>query len=119
MRSLPVAWSATSVLFIMSNIAIILLLVALGIFAWLAARDKNVRSFQFQVSIFLIVWILGEITGILQGSGIVIFPALQGAIELEIHTGSMIFFSVLLWLRFFYSERSGKKIVEDLDANLR
>jgi hypothetical protein len=103
----------------MSNITIILLLVALGIFAWLAVRSKNVRSFQFQMSIFLIVWILGEITGYLQDSGIVIFPSLQGDIGLEIHTVSMIFFSVLLWLRFFYSERSGKKIVEDLDANLR
>jgi len=25
----------------------------------------------------------------------------------------------MLWLRFFYSERSGKKIVEDQDATLR
>jgi hypothetical protein len=49
----------------------------------------------------------------------VVFPALQGDIGLEIHTASMIFFSILLWLRFFYSERSGKKIVEGLDATLR
>jgi hypothetical protein len=119
-RNLAMAWSpATLILIIMSNITIILLLVALGIFVWLAARSKNVRSFQFQMSIFLVVWILGEITGILQDSGIVIFPALQGEIGLEIHTASMIFFSVLLWLRFFYSERSGKKTVEDLDATLR
>ena len=81
--------------------------------------SRNVRSFQFQMSIFLIVWILGEIIGNLQDSGIVIFPALKGDIGLEIHTVSMIFFSVLLWLRFFYSERSGKKTVEDLDATLR
>jgi hypothetical protein len=119
-RNLAVAWSpATLFLIIMSNITIILLLVALGIFVWLAARSKNIRSFQFQMSIFLIVWILGEITGNLQDSGIVVFPALQGDIGLEIHTASMIFFSILLWLRFFYSERSGKKIVEGLDATLR
>ena len=118
--NLAVAWSpATLILIIMSNITIILLLVALGIFVWLVVRSKSVRSFQFQMSIFLIVWILGEITGYLQDSGIVIFPSLQGDIGLEMHTASMIFFSVLLWLRFFYSERSGKKIVEDLDANLR
>lgn len=119
-RNLAMAWSpATLILIIMSNITIILLLVALGIFVWLAARSKNVRSFQFQMSIFLVVWILGEITGNLQDSGIVIFTALQRDIGLEIHTASMIFFSVLLWLRFFYSERSGKKTVEDLDATLR
>ena len=118
--NLAVAWSpATIIMIIMSNITIILLLVAMGIFAWLAARSKNVRSFQFQMSIFLIVWILGEITGSLQDSGIVIFPALQGDIGLEIHTASMIFFSILLWLRFFYSERSGKKMIEGLDVTLR
>lgn len=58
----------------------------------------------------------GEITGNLQDSGIVVFPALQGDIGLEIHTVSMVFFSIMLWLRFFYSERSGKKIIEDLDT---
>ncbi len=71
------------------------------------------------MSIFLIIWILGEITGSLQDSGMVIFPALQGDIGLEIHTISMIFFSVMLWLRFIYSERSGKKMVEDLDTTLK
>ena len=71
------------------------------------------------MSIFLVIWILGEITGSLQDSGVVIVPALQGDIGLEIHTASMIFFSVMLWLRFIYSERSGKKMIESLDATLR
>jgi hypothetical protein len=26
----------------------------------------------------------------------------------------MVFFSVMLWLRYYYSERSNKKIIEDL-----
>ncbi len=113
-RNIVLVWSpATLFLIIMSNITVILLLVALGIFVWLAARSKNIRSFQFQMSIFLIVWILGEITG-----GIVVFPALQGDIGLEIHVVSMIFFSIMLWIRFFYSERSGKRIIENLDTSL-
>ncbi len=118
-RNIVLVWSpATLFLIIMSNITVILLLVALGIFVWLAARSKNIRSFQFQMSIFLIVWILGEITGNLQDSGIVVFPALQGDIGLEIHVVSMIFFSIMLWIRFFYSERSGKRIIENLDTSL-
>jgi hypothetical protein len=120
-RNMAVTWSPATlfIIIIMSNITIILLLVALGIFVWLAARSKNIRSFQFQMSMFLIVWILGEITGIIQDSGIVVFPALQGDIGLEIHVVSMVFFSLMLWLRFFYSERSSNKILEDLNAILR
>jgi len=119
-RNIVLVWSPTTLfLIIMSNITLILLLVALGIFVWLAARSKKIRSFQFQMSIFLIVWILGEITGSLQDSGVVIFPVLQGDIGLEIHTVSMVFFSIMLWFRFYYSERSGKKMIEGLDATLR
>jgi hypothetical protein len=119
-RNMSIGWSAATVfLIIVSNITLILLLVALVIFVWLILRSMNVRSFQFQMSIFLIIWILSEITGSLQDSGIVIFPALQGDIGLEIHTISMIFFSVMLWLRFIYSERSDKRMIEGLDATMR
>ncbi|MFZ0895544.1 MAG: hypothetical protein WAZ77_13690 [Candidatus Nitrosopolaris sp.] len=120
MKSMAIVWiPATVFLIIMSNITVILLLIALGIFVWLAARSKSVRSFQFQMSIFLVVWILGEIAGSLQDSGIIVFTALQGDIGLEIHTVSMVFFSIMLWFRFYYSERSGKKMIEGLDATLR
>jgi hypothetical protein len=90
----------------MNSITIILLLAALGIFVSLAARSKNIRTFQFQISIFIIIWILGDMITILQNNGIV-------------HLVSMVFFSTMLWLRFYYSERSGRKIIEDLDPTLR
>jgi hypothetical protein len=106
-------------LLFMNNITIILLLIALGIFVWQASRSKSIRSFQFQISIFLVVWILGEMVGNLEGNGIIVFPALQGNLGLEIHLVSMILFSLMLWLRFYYSERSGKKMIEDVDATLR
>ena len=64
------------------------------------------------MSVFLVVWILGEIGDSLRVSGIVIFSVLQGNVGLEIHVISMILFSIMLWLRFYYSERSGKMIVE-------
>jgi len=120
MKGMAVVWApATLFLIIMSNITVILLLVALGIFVWLVARSKTSRSFQFQMSIFLVVWILGEIAGSLQDSGINVFTTLQGDIGLEIHVVSMVFFSIMLWLRFYYSERSGKRMIEGLDATLR
>ena len=106
-------------LLFMNNITIILLLIALGIFVWQVSRSKSIRSFQFQISIFLVIWILGEIVGNLEDNGIIVFPALQGNLGLEIHVVSMVLFSLMLWLRFYYSERSGKKMIEDVDATLR
>jgi len=118
-RNMVMALNSGIFLLFMNNITIILLLIALGIFVWQVSRSKSIRSFQFQMSIFLVVWILGEIVGNLEDNGIIVFPALQGNIGLEIHVVSMVLFSLMLWLRFYYSERSGKKMIEDVDATLR
>ena len=56
---------------------------------------------------------------ILHDNGIVVFSALQSDVGLGIHVVSMVFFSVMLWLRYYYSERSSKKMVEDLECNVK
>jgi len=117
-RNMVMALNSGIFLLFMNNITIILLLIALGIFVWQVSRSKSIRSFQFQISIFLVVWILGEIVGNLEDNGIIVFPALQGNIGLEIHVVSMVLFGLMLWLRFYYAERSGKKMIEDVDAKL-
>ena len=117
-KNMALLWNPATILLLMNNITIFLLLVALGIFVWLAVPSKNIRTFQFQISIFIIIWILGEVAGILQDSGIIVLSPPQGDIGLEIHFVSMVFFSMMLWLRYYYSERSGKKMIEDLDATL-
>jgi hypothetical protein len=113
-----IVWNPGILLFLMDDITTMLLLVALGIFVWLAIISKNIRTFQFQISIFIIIWIVGEIAGVLQHSGIIVLSSLQGNVGLEIHVVSMFFFSMMLWLRFYYSERSGKKMIEDVDTTL-
>ena len=118
-KNMVVVWSPGTLLLLMNSITIILLLGALGIFVWLAARSKNIRSFQFQLSIFIIIWILGDMVGILHDNGIVVFSALQSDVGSGIHVVSMVFLSLMLWLRYYYSERGSKKMVEDLDATLR
>ena len=109
-----VAASYGTLLPIMNDVTIILLLMALAIFVWLAAPSKNVRSFQFQISIFIMIWILGDMISILQDNGIAVFSyAIQcGDLGSEIHVVSMVFFNIMLWLRYYYSERSGCKMVE-------
>jgi hypothetical protein len=64
--------------------------------------------------ILIFLWILGEITGILQNNGITVLFALQGDVGLEIHVISMVFFSMMLWFRYYYSKRSGTKMIEDV-----
>jgi hypothetical protein len=118
-KNMVVVLSPGTLLPLMNSITILLLLGALGIFVWLAARSKNIRSFQFQLSIFIIIWILGDMVSILHDNGIVGFSALQSELGSGIHVVSMVFFSVMLWLRYYYSERSSKKMVEDLDEMLR
>src|SRR5690348_10521595 len=105
-----------TLLFVMDNITAAMLFVALGIFVWLATLSRNIRTFQFQISIFIIIWTLGEIASILRDNGMIVPSVIQGDIGLEIHVVSMFFFSIMLWLRFYYSQRSGGKIIEDVDA---
>jgi Zn-dependent membrane protease YugP len=95
-------------------LTLILLLIAFSIFALIAVRSKNVRTFQFQMSIFIVVWILGEAANTLQVSGIILLRNLQN-FGMQIHAVSMVFFGIMLWLRFYYSERAGKKLVDTID----
>lgn len=115
-KNMSAVWSPAILLLLMNSITIMLLLGALGIFVWLAARLKNIRSFQFQLSIFIIIWIVGDIVSILHDNGIVGFSALQSDLGSGIHVVSMVFISMMLWLRYYYSERSSKKMIEDIDV---
>jgi len=113
-KRMVIIWCPVPVLFIFLG-TIVLLLAALSIFVWLAARSKDVRSFQFQISIFIIIWIFGGVADILQDSGI-LMSSTQGDIGLEIHVASLVFLSIMIWLRFYYSQRGGKRTVEALDV---
>lgn len=117
-KNMVVVWNPGTFLLLMNNVTVILLLGALSIFVWLAARSRDIRSFQFQISIFIVIWVLGQVIGILQDSGIIELSPLLDDIALEIHVVSLVFLSIMLWVRFYYSERSGKRMIEDLDANL-
>jgi hypothetical protein len=93
----------------MSDITLILSLVPLLIFVWLAIRSKSIKAFQFQISIFIAVYILGEI---IENNRIAIFAVLPPDIGPQIHVGSAIFFTIMIWFRFYYAEKRGKKMIE-------
>jgi hypothetical protein len=84
-------------------------LIPLIIFVWLAIRSKSIKSFQFQISIFIAVYILGEL---IENNRIDIFSTLPSNIGSQIHVGSAIFFTIMMWFRFYYAEKRGKKMIE-------
>ena len=110
-----IIWSPVAVLFVFFG-TMTFLLAALSIFVWLAARAKDIRSFQFQISVFIIIWVLGGVAYILQDSKIIIVSPLQADIGLELHVVSLIFLSVMIWVRFFYSQRKRKRAIEAFDT---
>jgi hypothetical protein len=101
--------STSDFLHSMSDITFILSLIPLIIFVWLAIRSKSIKAFQFQISIFIAVYILGEI---IENNRIAIFSVLPPDIGSQIHVGSAIFFTIMIWFRFYYAEKSGKKMIE-------
>ena len=98
----------------MNDLTLILSLIPLIIFIWLAVRSKNIRAFQFQISIFIAIYILGEI---IENTRIAAFSSLPQDIGSQIHVGSAIFFTIMVWFRFYYAEGSGKRMIESSTDN--
>jgi membrane associated rhomboid family serine protease len=95
---------------LMHQIVVGLLIVAIGIFGAVAVKSSGIRSFQFQISVFIMIWIVGELVDIMQDLGS--FSLYDPELGMEIHLASMVFFSVMLWLRFYFARQRQKKIVE-------
>ena len=89
----------------------ILSLVPLVIFIWLAIRSKNIKSFQLQISVFVAVYIIG---GIIENNNgrIAMFSTLPPEIGSQIHVIAAIFFTIMIWFRFYYADLRGKKMIE-------
>src|SRR5215203_4910525 len=106
--------SASYFLHSMSDITLILSLIPLIIFMWLAVRSKSIKSFQFQISIFIAVYLLGAI---IENNRITVFLSLPANLGSQIHVGSAIFFTIMIWFRFYYAEKKGKKMIESDNDN--
>src|ERR687884_1145452 len=104
------AGTSSSFLNSMSYVTLILSIIPLAIFIWLAVKSKNIRAFQFQISVFIAVYIIGEI---IENTKIAAFSISPPDIGSQIHVGSAIFFTIMVWFRFYYAEKSGKKMVEN------
>jgi hypothetical protein len=99
------------ILLFLEKSTIFLLLISLALFSWSALSAKSFRKFQFQMSIFIIIWIVGEIMRFLHEENIFTLFGMHD-LGTVMHTIAMGFFSLMLWIRFYYSRRSGKIMIE-------
>jgi|SRR2546429_2865145 len=77
---------------------LILILVAFAIFARLAIRGKSLGNFRFQLSIFLLIWVLSEIPHIAESLGLIVNSGYDD-IGLYLHALSMGVFSLFVGWR--------------------
>lgn len=95
-------------------LTLFLLVIALFIFVWLSVKSRSIRSFRFQTSIFIAVMVAGAIVELLSNDGLIQLPSTFQELGFLIHVGSMIFFSLMIWMRYYTSKRGGKKMIEEI-----
>lgn len=99
---------------ISGNLTLILLLIGLVVFAFLAIESKKFRSFQFQISVFIVIWIIGELADILQDEGM-IGSILSEELGIKIHLAAMTFFCGMILTRFYLARKSNRKLLDEIN----
>ncbi len=77
---------------------------AFALFTWLAVRAKTIRSLQFQLSAFMLIWVAGEVPLIFEALNIADLHAyyLFGGV---LHTISMVAFAAFIGYRWWHFTR--------------
>lgn len=101
------AQSDSSLLLFSSGFTLVFLFLSLAIFGWLAVRYRNIRRFEFQILIFIIIYIVGEIIESYKASFLVSALPYIGS---QIHVVAAVFFAIVLWLRLNVAIKNGRKI---------
>jgi hypothetical protein len=86
----------TIVLFETFNL--VLILIAFAVFTRLAFKGKSLGNFRFQLSLFLLIWVLSEIPHIAGSLGLIATNSYED-IGLYLHASSMAVFAVFVGWR--------------------
>ncbi len=87
----------------MYDIDIALLCIATGIFIYLAIQSKTIKSFQFQISVFVTAWTAIELIDELSIKGLVNLGIFEH-VGLQIHLATTIFLSLIFLMRYYKSK---------------
>jgi hypothetical protein len=88
------------------GLTLIILFLSLAIFGWLTVRCRNIRSYEFQITVFIMVYIIGEL---LEDYKIPSLSTLS-YIGSQIHIVSAVLLALILWLRLYSVRKSGGTI---------
>jgi len=104
---------------IFSNINIILLICSLVIFSILCKQSAILRSFQYQMSIAVMVLIGSEIIETLADSEFITSEFIENYFSEDlshlIHVVAMAGIALIFWYRYVYAEKTRKTLVEHMD----
>ena len=89
------------------TLSLILIVLSLLVVAFLSYRVKTVKSFQFEMFIFVLVLFLAEVPRILGSIGFVLTASMEG-LGLLLHTAAMIFLAGFILIRVFRFFTQGK-----------
>ena len=98
---------------IFTNVTFLLLLGALVVFGILAAQQKKIKSFQFQMSIVLLVLIVSEVIDVLFDFNYIENHFLENLGSI-IHVSAMTGIALIFWGRFVYSKKTQKSLVDEI-----
>jgi hypothetical protein len=104
--------SSINILSYGSNLTLIILFALLAIFGWLAIRYRNIKNFEFQIFVFIIIYVIGEI---LEDYKIPSLSASLPYLGSQLHIIAAAFLAIMLWFRLYYVRSSGRKTVDKLE----
>jgi hypothetical protein len=98
------------------NVTSLIILTPLIIFMWLTIKSKNIKSFQFQVMVFILMYFIGQI--IENNNDNVFFSMLPKDFGSQIHVIAAAFFTIMILFRFYYANPRKKKMIDDYKDNI-
>ena len=96
-----------------SNLTLIILFASLAVFGWLAIRYRNIKNFEFQIFVFIVIYIIGEI---LEDYKIPSLSALLPYLGSQLHLMAGAFLVIILWSRLYYARSSGRRTIDKLET---
>jgi len=104
--------SSINILSYGSNLTLIILFALLAIFGWLAIRSRNIKNFEFQIFVFIIIYVVGEI---LEDYKIPSLSASLPHLGSQLHLIAAAFLAIMLWFRLYYVRSSGHRMIDKLE----
>jgi hypothetical protein len=96
----------------MSGLTLVILFMSLAVFGWLAIRYRNIRSFEFQISIFITTYVVGEMIEDYKMPFLSAFPYIGS----QIHIASAVLFAMILCLRLYSARMGGRSMIDKVES---